>query len=138
MAFLHTVLVAIEASPFDPDPFWNLFLQVCGWIALVVTAIKGVQFIFSFTPTSKLEKKVEDNRKHINDDFEHLKALDSKVNVLEEDIKASKEADLRINESLSRIAKAQISLLRHFVTGNGQAEMNKEATDLTEYFIDHK
>ena len=42
-----------------------------------------------------------------------------------------------VNEGIQRIGISQISLLRHLVTGNGQKDLEKEADDLTEFFINH-
>ena len=115
---------------------WSLIGKIGAVIALIVAMIKGVQFLYSLSPSSKLEKRVDKLEEHLAADFEHLKEIDAKIQRLTEKVEATDGELKQLTEGINRIGKSQISLLRHFVSGNGQAEMQKEAEDLTEFFID--
>lgn len=115
---------------------WSLIGKVGAVIALIVAMIKGVQFLYTLSPSSKLEKRVDKLEEHLAADFVHLKEIDEKIQRLTEKVEATDGELKQLTEGINRIGKSQISLLRHFVSGNGQAEMQKEAEDLTEFFID--
>ena len=76
------------------------FLQFCGWIAVLVTAIKGIQFLFSITPTGKLKQQVEANTKHLASDFEKFKDIDSKITAIEMRLDASEKARAEESQKL--------------------------------------
>ena len=114
---------------------WSLIGKIGAVIALIVAMIKGVQFLYSLSPSSKLEKRVDKLEEHLAADFEHLKEIDAKIQKLTEKVEATDGELKQLTEGINRIGKSQISLLRHFVSGNGQEEMRKEAEDLTDFFI---
>lgn len=118
------------------EAVWSLLGKFAAVIGVIVAAIKGLQFLNSLTPTAKLEIRVEDVEKKVRNDYEHLKAIDEKIEHLERKSDDTQLQIKEVNEGIQRIGKSQISLLRHFVTGNGQKEMADEADDLTEWFID--
>lgn len=119
----------------EVDAIWSVVGKFGAIIAVIVALIKGMQYLKELTPTSKLEERVKVCEEHDKNDFEHFKEIDRRLVGLEENHQNTKKEVERINEGINRIGKSQISLLRHFVTGNGQAEMTKEADELTEYFI---
>ena len=114
---------------------WSLIGKIGAVIALIVAMIKGVQFLYALSPSSKLEKRVDKLEEHLAADFEHLKEIDAKIQKLTEKVEATDGELKQLTEGINRIGKSQISLLRHFVSGNGQEEMQKEADDLTDFFI---
>ena len=114
-------------------------LQVCGYIALIVTAIKGIQFLFSITPTGKLKQQVEDNTKHLANDFERFKEIDAKLSTMEKRLEAAERAraeeSQKLNESLNMIGTSVASILNHMIDGNGVEEMKEERNKLMTHFI---
>ena len=78
------------------------------------------------------EKRIDGIEEKQKNDFEHLQRIDAKVEHLEIQVSDTQTQIQEVNEGVRRIGKSQISLLRHFVTGNGQKEMTDEADDLTE------
>ena len=115
---------------------WYLIGKIAAIIGVIVAIVKGVEYLNSLTPTARLEKRVDVIDEKQKKDFEHLKAIDAKIEHLELQVIDTQTQIQEVNEGIQRIGKSQISLLRHFVTGNGQKEMADEADDLTEWFID--
>lgn len=112
------------------EAVWSLIGRLAAVIGVIVALIKGFEYLMSLMPMSKLEKRIANCEEHNKNDFERLKNIDARVGALERDIG-------ELNQGIQQIGKSQISLLRHFVTGNGQKDMEKEAKDLTDFFIDH-
>lgn len=115
---------------------WDLIGKIAAIIGVIVAIVKGVEYLNSLMPTTKLEKRIDGIEEKQKKDFEHLKAIDAKIEHLEIQVTDTQTQIQEVNEGIQRIGKSQISLLRHFVTGNGQKEMADEADDLTEWFID--
>lgn len=115
---------------------WSFLGKIAAILGVIVAAIKAIQYLNSLTPTAKLELRVSENERKLDNDFEHLKAIDEKIAHLEKKTDDTQLQIKEVNEGIQRIGKSQISLLRHFVTGNGQKEMSEEADDLTAWFID--
>ena len=122
----------------EVETIWVVVGKVGVVIGVIVALMKGIEYLWSKAPTSKLEVRVSACEEHDKNDFEHLKAIDSRVNTIEEQMRKSEDKVRHIDESITRIGKSQISLLRHFANGNGKAEMTAEAEELTDYFINRK
>ncbi len=123
-------------NPTELEVVWSFVGKLAAVVGVLVALVKGYQFLRSLTPISKLELRVGEAEQKLRNDYDHLKKIDEQIEHLE---KTSDDTQLQIkevNEGIQRIGKSQISLLRHFVTGNGQKEMADEADDLTEWFID--
>lgn len=118
------------------DAVWTVIGKIGVIVGVLVALIKGFQYLMSLTPTSKLEQRVKQIEEHDKNDFEKLKNIEVRLDALESKITESDDKMKRIDEGVQRIGKSQILLLKHFVTGNGQQEMSKEADELTAYFID--
>ena len=122
------------------DGLWERVLDVLGWVALFVAALKGLQYIFSLLPSSKLALQVKENTEKLQKDYNRLDKLNERLDSLERRINESEkeraEETRLINQSLNMLGKSQISMLRHFVDGNGIEEMKREAEKLTSFFID--
>ena len=118
------------------DAVWTVIGKIGVIVGVLVALIKGFQYLMSLTPTSKLEQRVKEIEEHDKNDFERLKNIEVTLDALESKITESDDKMKRIDEGVQRIGKSQILLLKHFVTGNGQQEMSREADELTAYFID--
>lgn len=125
-------------TPQDISTAWTLFVQIGVGVGVIVAFVKGVQYLFQMTPTSKLETRVKKIEEHDTNDHEKFKEIEQRIEHLEQKINESEDKMNRIDEGIQRLGKSQILLLRHFATGNGQKEMAAEADDLTEYFIDRR
>ena len=119
----------------DIEIAWGVVGKVGAILAVIVAIIQGARYLYSLAPTAKLEKRVEKAEEHLARDFEHLKEIDMKLEKLTEKVQHTDDELKILTEGINRIGKSQISLLRHFVSGNGQDEMAKEANDLTDFFI---
>lgn len=118
------------------EAVWSVIGKIGVVVGVLVALIKGFQYLMSLTPTSKLEQRVLEIEKHDKNDLEKFKSIEVRLDALESKITESDDKMKRIDEGIQRIGKSQILLLKHFVTGNGQQEMSKEADELTAYFID--
>lgn len=118
------------------EAVWSVIGKIGVVVGVLVALIKGFQYLMSLTPTSKLEQRVLEIEKHDKNDLEKFKNIEVRLDALESKITESDDKMKRIDEGVQRIGKSQILLLKHFVTGNGQQEMSKEADELTAYFID--
>lgn len=114
---------------------WLLFVSIAAGIGTIVAFIKGVQYLFEMTPTSRLEKRVKIIEDHDTSDFAKFKDLERRIDDLERKLNESDNKISRIDEGIQQIVQSQISVLHHLATGNGQKEMLQEAERLTEYFI---
>lgn len=122
--------------PNEVQATWALIGQIGAIIAVVVSIISGVKYLYGLTPSAKLEKRVSSVEASLKRDYDHLKDIDAKIEKLAERIQSTDNELKMLNEGINRIGKSQILLLRHFVTGNGQKEMLQEADDLTAYFVE--
>ena len=120
----------------DLATVWSVFSIIGGALVLIVSVVKGVEYLFKLMPVSKLEERVKSIEEHDKNDFEHFKEIERRIEHIEQKLSDSDDKMNQIAEGINRLGKSQILLLRHFVTGNGQKEMTKEADDLTEFFID--
>ena len=119
----------------DFEIAWSVVGKVGACLAVIVAIVQGVRYLYSMAPSAKLEKRVDKVEEHLAADYEHLKEIDQKLEKLSEKVQHTDDELKVLNEGINRIGKSQITLLRHFVSGNGQQEMQKEAEDLTEFFI---
>ena len=114
---------------------WSVLGKVGVAIALVVGIIQGFKYLFSLMPVSKLELRVDSNEGAIKNNTEHLKKIDNKIEKMEDKIEETVLDIKMVDEGIKRIGESQISLLHHFVNGNGQKDMEDEAEKLTDFFI---
>lgn len=123
----------VTASEFEA--VWSVIGKLGVAIAVIVGIIQGLKYLVSQMPVSKLELRVDENKKSIEDNREHMKKIDNRIGKIEEKIEETEKSIDLIDEGIIRIGESQISLLRHFVNGNGQEDMEQEAERLTEFFI---
>ena len=120
----------------DIQAVWAFVGHIAAILAVIVALLKGYEYLRSWTPVAKLEARVEKLETKQRSGFDRLDNIDSKIEHLEKKTDDTQKQIKEVNEGIQRIGKSQISLLRHFVTGNGQREMADEADDLTKWFID--
>lgn len=128
-----------KGSPMTANEFeitWALIGKIGAIIALVVSIISGIRYLYELSPSAKLAKRVTSLEEGLKKDYEHLREIDTKIDRLTERVQSTDDELKLLNEGIHRIGKSQILLLRHFVTGNGQKEMMMEADDLTAFFVE--
>ena len=125
-------------TPNDITTVWAVFVSIGVGVGVIVAFIKGVQYLFQVSPTGKLSERVSKVEEHDAKDLERFSQLERRIEHLEIKVNESNSKISRIDEGIQRLGKSQILLLRHFATGNGQKEMQAEADDLTDYFIDRR
>lgn len=119
----------------EMELLWSVIGKIGVAIALIVGLIKGIDYLIGLMPVSKLEIKVKANSDKIKTNEEHLKKIDNKIELIENKIEETERNVSSIDEGVRRIGESQISLLHHFVNGNGQKEMEHEADKLIEFFM---
>ena len=116
---------------------WSIIGKAGVAMGAIVGIIKGFDYLYKKMPVSKLEERVKDCELHDQKDNKRLIDIETRVGVLESKLGDTNMEIEHVNEGIQRIGISQISLLRHLVTGNGQKDLEKEADDLTEFFINH-
>lgn len=119
---------------------WQDMLMVAGAVGTIVAAIKGVQYLFSLTPTSKLQSQVEKHEERLAkdktrlDDHEvHLQKIDIQVKQNDEKIdKMSAE----IRSSINTLGMALASLINHEIDGNDTKKLTEVRDELFKKFIE--
>lgn len=116
---------------------WEVIGKIGVMIGVIVAIAKGFEYLMSKMPVSKLEQRVEKVEKKVNNDYERFQDVESRINSIEQKISNTDETIQSINQSIKMIGESQISLMHHFINGNGHQEMAKEVDKLTKYFIEN-
>lgn len=121
---------------------WEQIMVYLGYIAVVVAAIKGIQFLFSITPTGKLKEQVEKNTENLTRDYKRLEKIDSRINGIEQriiDFEHLHETEIaEIKESLDVIGSSLTAMLTHMAEGNGVDKLKEQRDKLMDYYINGK
>ena len=117
------------------NAFWEVVGKGAAIIGVMVAIIQGTRYLYSVTPTAKLEKRVEELEGSKNEDQRHLQRHDEEIKFLQDRTLQTENQIKDINEGIKKIGKSNISMLRHMIDGNGVDKMREEADDLTEFFI---
>lgn len=123
-------------NPNELEALWALVGKVGAGIALIVALIKGAQFLFSITPTSRLEIRVKKCEQDLEKDLKRLEKHDAEIDAVRKGQEGYKIELEHAVKGINKIGTSQISLLRHMIDGNGIEEMKAEAEDLTKFFIE--
>lgn len=120
----------------DVESFWTVVGKGAAIIGVIVAIIQGIKYLYAETPTAKLEKKVEDIMKKMENDYVHLQRHDREILELQKKADSIDKQIRLVNDGITKIGKSNISILRHMIDGNGADKMKDEVKDLTEFFID--
>lgn len=126
----------MHLTPTEIEALWGLIGKLGTGIAAFVALVKGGQFLFSLTPTSRLEIRVKKVEQNLEKDYKHLECHDKEIEALKKGQESYREELHRAVSGINKIGTSQISLLRHMIDGNGIEEMKAEAEDLTRFFIE--
>lgn len=114
---------------------WVFIGKVGVFLGVIVAIVQAVKYLAGLMPSTKLEHRVSEIEGKQKNDFEHLKEIDRRIEHLEQSVMDTQTSIKEVNEGIQRIGKAQISLLRHMIDGNGIDKMKEESDELTEWFI---
>ena len=123
-------------NPNELEVVWALVGKVGAGIALIAALIKGAQFLFSLTPTSRLEIRVKKCEQDLEKDLKHLEKHDAEIEAVRKGQEGYKIGLEHAVKGINKIGTSQISLLRHMIDGNGIEEMKAETEELTKFFIE--
>ena len=122
-------------TPSEIEALWSALGKIGAVIVALGGFVKMAQYLFSLTPTSKLEIRVKKCEDNLQKDFNHFERLDNEiVEIKKSQQKYGDELQKAVN-GINKIGTSQISLLRHMADGNGVDELRAEAEDLTKFFI---
>ena len=118
---------------------WEQLMVYLGYIAVVVAAIKGIQFLFSITPTGRLKEQVEKNTDNLDKDFKHLERVDIHLTEIDKKLLELEERyqhEIKeVNGSLEMIGHSLTVMLTYMAEGDGVDKMKEQRDKLMEYFI---
>ena len=123
-------------TPAEAEAVWSLVGKMGASLAVIAGLIKTLQFLFSLTPTSKLEIRVSKCEQNLEKDLKRLEKHDAEIDAVKKGQEGYKIELEHAVKGINKIGTSQISLLRHMIDGNGIEEMKVEAEDLTKFFIE--
>ena len=126
----------IAGTAAEIDATWVLIGKALAVLTVIVGLFKAVEYLWSKTPTAKIESRLETAEKRLEDGDKHFDELDTRIRKIEEQVSATQKQINEVNEGIKMLGKAEVSLFNHFINGNGVDEMKREVKDLTDYFIE--
>lgn len=115
---------------------WQDMLMVAGAIGTVVAGIKGVQYLFSLTPTSKLQGQVDKHsellakdKQRLDDHDLHLKQIDMRLEQTDSKLE-------EITSSINALGLALASIINHMIDGNDTKKLIDTRDELLKKFIE--
>lgn len=126
----------MNLTPTEIDALWSVVGKTGACLAAIVALIKAVRYLFSLSPTSRLEIRVKRCEENLQKDFNHLERIDNEIVEIKKSQQKYGDELHKAVKGINKIGTSQISLLRHMIDGNGVDEMRAEADDLTKFFIE--
>lgn len=123
-------------NPAEAEAIWSLVGKIGAALALVAGLIQTTKYLFSLTPTSKLEVRMAKCEEHLDKDLKRLEKHDAELEAIRKSQEKYEQNLQKTVKGINKIGTSQIALLRHMVDGNSIEEMKAEADDLTKFFID--
>ena len=133
---LILMLTEAEETISQIDATWILVGKILAILTVVVGLFKAVEYLWTKTPTAKIESRLETAEKRLEKGDKHFEELDNRIKKIEEQVSETQKQISEVNAGVKMLGKAEISLFRHFIDGNGVDQMKKEVKDLTDYFIE--
>ena len=133
---LILMLTEAEDTISQIDATWILVGKILAILTVVVGLFKAVEYLWTKTPTAKIESRLETAEKRLEKGDKHFEELDNRIKKIEEQVSETQKQISEVNAGVKMLGKAEISLFRHFIDGNGVDQMKKEVKDLTDYFIE--
>ena len=108
---------------------WQDLLMIAGAIGTIVAGVKGVQYLFSLTPTHKIQTTMDRHSAELKDHDEHLKRIDRKLDDTDEKLD-------KITSSLNALGIAIATLINHEIDGNDTKKLTEVRDELFKQFIE--
>lgn len=118
------------------ETFWIVVGKGAAILGVIVAILQGIRYLYTVTPTAKLEKRVIELEDKKEKDYIHLKKHDDEIETLQKKTDATDKKIEEVNQGVKKIGKSNILILRHMIDGNEIDKMKNEADDLTDFFID--
>lgn len=118
------------------DATWVLVGKVLAVLTVIVGLWKAAEYLWSKTPTAKIEVRLETAEKRLEAGDKRFDELDKRIQNIEEQVNQTQKQIVEVNEGVKMLGKAEVSLFNHLINGNGVEAMKKEVKDLTDYFIE--
>lgn len=118
------------------DAAWVLVGKFLAILTVIVGLFKAVEYLWSKTPTAKIETRLETAEKRLEAGDKRFDELDKRIQGIEEQVNQTQKQITEVNEGVKMLGKAEVSLFNHLINGNGVDAMKKEVKDLTDYFIE--
>lgn len=126
----------IAGTAAEIDATWVLIGKALAVLTVIVGLFKAAEYLWSKTPTAKIETRLDSAEKRLEAGDKRFEELDRRIQSIEEQVGETQKQINEVNEGIKMLGKAEVSLFRHFIDGNGVDQMKKEVKDLTDYFIE--
>ena len=130
------LLSDIAETASQVDATWILIGKALAFLTVVVGLWKAVEYLWSKTPTAKIETRLETAEKRLEKGDKRFDELDRRIQSIETQVGETQKRINEVNEGIKMLGKAEVSLFNHFINGNGVDQMKQEVKDLTDYFIE--
>lgn len=131
-----TLLSEVAETISQVDATWILIGKVLAFLTVIVGLWKAVEYLWSKTPTFKIESRLETAEKRLEKGDKRFDELDKRIQNIEDNLGETQKRINEVNQGVKMLGKAEVSLFNHFINGNGVDQMKQEVKDLTDYFIE--
>ena len=115
---------------------WQNVLMIAGAIGTIVAGIKGVQYLFSLTPTSKLQAQVNKHSEYLTKDRDRLDEHDLHLKQIDRKLESADQKTEEIRTSINTLGIALATLINHEIDGNDKNKLIEVRDDLFKKFIE--
>ena len=130
------ILNDVASTLSEIDATWVLIGKILAFLTVIIGLIKAVEYLWSKSPSSKMESRLETAEKRLEQGDKRFEEIDRKIASIEEKVERTQDQLEEVNKGIQTLGKAEVSLLNHLISGNGVEEMKKEVKELTDYFIE--
>lgn len=130
------ILTDIADTAVEIDATWVLIGKALAVLTVIVGLFKAVEYLWSKTPTAKIETRLDTAEKRLEKGDKRFDELDRRIQSIETQVSETQKQINEVNEGIKMLGKAEVSLFNHFINGNGVDQMKQEVKDLTDYFIE--
>lgn len=133
---LTILLTDVAETASQIDATWVLIGKILAVLTVIVGLYKAVEYLWTKTPTFKIESRLETAEKRLEKGDKRFDDLDLRIKKIEEQVSETQKQINEVNQGVKMLGKAEVSLFNHFINGNGVDAMRQEVKDLTDYFIE--
>jgi len=111
---------------------WESVLTVCGIIASVVAALKGLEYIKQKSLTYQHGNEIVNINRKLDIDKRRLDDMTQRLSAIEN---AQDQNVEQLRQSISVVGQSLITICQHMAQGNHSEELLKESQNLSKYFM---